>query len=54
MAKSNNKKPKGFTPEEKLTQSNKGFVTGRELNTAGAKDFGGPVKKGKIAPKKEK
>jgi|GEM_PF-5863632 len=55
MTKAIKKKPiKDFTPEEKLTQSNKGFVAGRQLNTAGEKNFGGPVKKGKVAPKKEK
>jgi len=55
MARSNKTKPtKDFTPDEKLTQSNKGFVAGKDFNTAGEKDFGGPVKKIKVAPKKDK
>jgi len=55
MARSSKTKPtKDFTPDEKLTQSNKGFVAGKHFNTAGEKDFGGPVTKGKVTSKKEK
>jgi hypothetical protein len=32
-------KKKEFTPEEKLTQSNQGFIKGRQLKTAGEKYF---------------
>lgn len=32
-------KKKEFTPWEKLTQSNQGFIKGRQLKTAGEKDF---------------
>ncbi|MES2848500.1 MAG: hypothetical protein V4685_05560 [Bacteroidota bacterium] len=51
MAKAEKKKTaKEFTPAEKLTQSNEGFVKGREFNTAGEKDFGKTVRK----PEKKK